>query len=163
MIRGHRNLPLLLLQAREAAMGHFRPILQEFGLTDQQWRIVRVLNESDAGMEPGRIADVCKILRPSLTGILARMEDMGLIERERSAVDQRRQRISLTAAGRARVRRMLPFIEAQYRLIEEVVGAGALDATYRALDVLLDLLARPVPSALECPAKPRRKTGCGIA
>jgi DNA-binding MarR family transcriptional regulator len=66
----HRNLPLLLLHAREAAMGHFRPILKHFGLTDQQWRILRTLSESGDGLEPGQIAETCKIQKPSLTGII---------------------------------------------------------------------------------------------
>ena len=39
----HRNLPRLLLQAREAVMAHTRPSLREHGLSDQQWRVLRVL------------------------------------------------------------------------------------------------------------------------
>ena len=160
MIRGHRNLPLLLLQAREAAMAHFRPILKQFGLTDQQWRIARVLGESRDGLEPGQIADVCKILKPSLTGILARMAHMDLIERHRSKVDQRRQRVSLTAKGRALVDRALPLIERQYLLIEAHAGAGVLETAYRTVDELMQMLARPIPSALtetkRRPADPAR-------
>ena len=33
----HRNLPRLLLEAREAVMQHTRPSLREHGLSDQQW------------------------------------------------------------------------------------------------------------------------------
>ncbi|TAL86308.1 MAG: homoprotocatechuate degradation operon regulator HpaR, partial [Candidimonas sp.] len=32
----HRNLPHLLLNARETLMAHFRPILNEAGVTEQQ-------------------------------------------------------------------------------------------------------------------------------
>jgi hypothetical protein len=39
----HRNLPRLLLQARESVMGHTRPSLRAHGLSDQQWRVLRVL------------------------------------------------------------------------------------------------------------------------
>ena len=39
----HRNLPLLLLQAREHVIARFRPILNAHGITEQQWRIVRAL------------------------------------------------------------------------------------------------------------------------
>ena len=39
----HRNLPLLLLQAREHVIARFRPILNANGITEQQWRIVRAL------------------------------------------------------------------------------------------------------------------------
>jgi homoprotocatechuate degradation regulator HpaR len=148
VISGHRNLPLLLLRTREAAMGHFRPILKRFGLTDQQWRIARALREAPGGLPPGQLADLCKILPPSITGILSRMADLGLVERARSAVDQRRQQVSLTRDGRALVDRILPLVEQQYRLIEAAVGAETLEAAYRTLDAMLALLAQPIPSAV---------------
>jgi len=44
----HRNLPRLLLEAREAVMQHTRPSLREHGLSDQQWRVLRVLGEHAA-------------------------------------------------------------------------------------------------------------------
>lgn len=43
----HDSLTIALLQAREAAMAYFRPIVEKrHNLTEQQWRIVRVLAES---------------------------------------------------------------------------------------------------------------------
>lgn len=38
----HDSLTIALLQAREAAMTYFRPIVKSHNLTDQQWRIVRI-------------------------------------------------------------------------------------------------------------------------
>ena len=73
----HRNLPRLLLQAREAVMAHTRPSLRAHGLSDQQWRVLRVLGEHGT-VETGRVAREAFILGPSLTGVLARMERDGL-------------------------------------------------------------------------------------
>lgn len=42
----HDSLTIALLQAREAAMTYFRPIVKSHNLTDQQWRIVRILADS---------------------------------------------------------------------------------------------------------------------
>jgi len=144
----HRNLPLLLLHAREAAIGHFRPILKHFKLTDQQWRIIRVLSESPQALEPGQIAEACKILSPSLTGILSRLADMGLISREWSSVDQRKKAVALTAKGHALVDRITPLIDRQYGLIEDACGADELDSVYRLLDSLVALLNRDIPSVM---------------
>src|SRR5690606_32924657 len=91
----HRNLPHLLLHARELLMAHFRPVLNEAGVTEQQWRVLRTLSETGP-MEPNQIARRCQILSPSLTRMLAGMEQGGLIRRERHHADQRRQEISLT-------------------------------------------------------------------
>jgi homoprotocatechuate degradation regulator HpaR len=148
MTPSRRNLPLVLLHAREAAMAHFRPILKHHGLTDQQWRVIRVLSEAAAPLEPGQIADACKILGPSLTGILSRLVQMGLIDRARSALDQRRQRVSLTQKGRALVDRMTPLIDRQYRTIEEALGKQELDAIYEILDRVTALLKQDIPSVM---------------
>ena len=37
------SVTLALLEAREALMTHFRPALNEIGVTEQQWRIIRIL------------------------------------------------------------------------------------------------------------------------
>ena len=94
----HRNLPRLLLQARESVMTHTRPSLREHGLSDQQWRVLRVLGEHGT-VETGRVAREAYILGPSLTGVLARMERDGLIQRERDSADQRRTVVEATPKG----------------------------------------------------------------
>jgi len=152
----HRNLPLLLLHAREAAMAHFRPILKRFRLTDQQWRIMRVLSEAEEGLEPGQIAEACKIQKPSLTGILMRMAQMKLVDRDRSEVDQRRQRISLTAKGKALVDRMTPLIDRQYQRIEQKIGVQTLSDIYRSIDAVLALLNGVGDSVTDPGGQPRR-------
>lgn len=150
----HRNLPLLLLQAREGVIAHFRPILNHFGLTEQQWRVIRALSEAGE-MEPWQICAVCQILKPSLTGVLGRMEELGLVKRRPHETDQRRMLVSLTAKSRALVERMIPLIEAQYRELEQAIGADLVAALYRALDRLLDQLQTPAP-LIELPAGPAR-------
>ena len=96
----HRNLPLLLLQAREHVISHFRPILNANGFTEQQWRIVRLLFEVRS-LEPREIGELCRISSPSLAGVLARMEELGLVARRRLQHDRRRVRVSLTPRARA--------------------------------------------------------------
>src|SRR5271168_2205361 len=118
----HRNLPLLLLQAREHVIARFRPILNEHGVTEQQWRIVRALIDTGP-LEPREIGKLCRISSPSLAGVLSRMEELRLIKRKRLAHDQRRLRVSLTPRSRALAARMAPQIEATYRRIEAVIGA----------------------------------------
>lgn len=136
----HRNLAMLLLEARETLMGLFRPILKEFALTEQQWRIIRVLDgESSHALEAGQIARRCCILSPSLTGVLERMERDGLIRRMRAQEDQRRLLVSLTPQSRKLVSEIGPRIDEQYRLLEERFGPAALDDIYRALDRLIEL------------------------
>ncbi|GAB4040053.1 MAG: homoprotocatechuate degradation operon regulator HpaR [Rubrivivax sp.] len=134
-----RNLPLLLLRAREAVIARFRPLLNEVGLTEQQWRILRVLVEVPA-LEPRQIVRLCGISSPSLAGILARMEAQGLVTREDLAHDRRRQAVSATAKSRRLAARMAPQIEAVYAGLEAQLGAGVVARLYETLDELLDAL-----------------------
>lgn len=132
----HRNLPLLLLQAREAVLARFRPLLTENGLSEQQWRILRAL--VDLGpMEPRQIVRLCGISSPSLAGVLSRMDEMGWLRRERFENDARRVRVSLLPKSRALVKRLAPQIEAHYREIEAQVGSEFTRSLYRALDTLI--------------------------
>jgi homoprotocatechuate degradation regulator HpaR len=132
----HRNLPLLLLQAREGVISRFRPLLKAHGVTEQQWRIVRAL--VDLGpMEPRQIVTLCGISSPSLAGVLSRMDEMGLVQRERFDSDARRVRVTLTPKSRALARRLAPRIEAVYAEIEALIGPEFTQAFYLSLDTLI--------------------------
>jgi homoprotocatechuate degradation regulator HpaR len=144
----HRNLPQLMLQAREALMAQFRPILNENGVTEQQWRIIRALL-THGPLEPRQLCDLCQISSPSIVGVLVRMEEAGLVDRERMADDQRRVRVSLTSRSRQLGRRMLPAIEARYARIEEQVGVETLQRVYDVLDALLAPLGHAPDDASE--------------
>ena len=140
----HRNLPRLLLEAREAVMVHTRPSLREHGLSDPQWRVLRVLGEhadEAAGVETGRVAREAFLLGPSLTGVLTRMERDGLIERKRCPKDARRTVVRATAQGLAKVQAISQTIEAHYAWMEQELGKTKLKAMYELLDGLIALEA----------------------
>jgi homoprotocatechuate degradation regulator HpaR len=142
----HRNLPRLLLEAREAVMLHTRPSLREHGLSDQQWRVLRVLGEhahEPGGVETGRVATEAFLLGPSLTGVLTRMARDGLIERQRCPQDARRTVVRATPAGLAKVQALSQTIEAHYTWMAEHLGPTQLTALYHLLD---QLIALEVPS-----------------
>jgi homoprotocatechuate degradation regulator HpaR len=92
------SLTLTLLQAREAAMAFFRPSLNQHGLTEQQWRIIRILRQQGE-MESYQLAQQACILKPSMTGVLARMERDGIVRRWKSEQDQRQVLVCLTEHG----------------------------------------------------------------
>lgn len=138
----HRNLPLLMLQARELVISRFRPLLNEQGITEQQWRVIRVLLETGP-LESREISAQCHISSPSLAGILSRMEDMDLVIRERLGSDQRRVRISLRPRSRAIAGTLAPRINETYRAIEARLGAETCQHLYAVLDGIVDALSKP--------------------
>lgn len=144
----HRNLPLLLLQAREAVLARFRPTLKAHGLTEQQWRVLRAL--VDGPLEPRQIVGVCRISSPSLAGVLARMDDLGLVSRERLPHDARRLQVALTARSRALAAAMAPQIEATYAALEAELGSDFVAGLYATLDTLVARLG-PAPDPADLP------------
>jgi homoprotocatechuate degradation regulator HpaR len=131
------NLPQLFLKARENLMAHFRPILNHFGLTEQQWRVLRALDEYGK-LEPWEMCDLCQIHSSSMAGVLARMEDTGLIQRARVADDQRRVIVTLAPKGDKLIREMAPLIDQQYHQIEQAYGKRIFDDLFRALESFVD-------------------------
>ena len=134
----HRNLPRLLLQARESVMAHTRPGLRAHGLSDQQWRVLRVLGEHGL-METGQIAKQALMLGPSLTGVLTRMQRDGLVQRAQDPQDQRRTVVELTNNGRKLVEKLAHLIEAHYALMEQSLGKQKLVQLYALLDAVIEV------------------------
>lgn len=126
------SLPMELLRAREAAMARFRPILREHGLTEQQWRVIRVLAEDD-GIDAGELASRCYLLAPSLTRILQLLEREGLVKRTADRNDQRRSVLGLTATGRRVFDSVGPDSERRYAEIEQEFGEERLEQLYELL------------------------------
>lgn len=145
-LRGfEHSLPMALLRAREAAMGRFRPMLRAHGLTEQQWRVIRVLAE-ESGIDAGSLAKRSYLLAPSLTRILQHLEARRLIRRDADRSDQRRSVFSLTREGRSLFDAVAPDSESLYRDIEREFGRRRLNALYRIL-IDFEQALEPEPDA----------------
>ena len=129
---------MALLRARESIMGVFRPQLNELGLTEQQWRIIRVLHEHD-DLEFHELVHLACILPPSLTGMLTRLERKGLLRRRKVATDQRRLHVSLTRDGSARFEEMSHRMEELYLVIEAQFGRQRLAQLFALLQRVQEL------------------------
>lgn len=127
-----RSLPIALLRARERVMGPIREMLSGVGITEQQWRVLRVLEE-DGPMEPTRIAELACLLLPSLTRILQKLEEKDLITRRQDSDDKRKQVVQISKAGAALIAAQLPASLAVLELTKAQIGAERYEA-------LLDLL-----------------------
>ena len=131
----YRNLPQLLLRARETLLGHFRPLITHFGLTEQQWRILRALTAVEA-IEVTELARVAFLLGPSLSRILRDLEARQLVERRTAEVDQRRAVVSISARGLKLIEAVAPTSEAIYAEITRRFGTRRLSELQEMLTAL---------------------------
>ncbi|MBF6228267.1 MarR family winged helix-turn-helix transcriptional regulator [Nocardia abscessus] len=89
-----------LYAASRAMTAVYRPKLDRLGLTYPQYLVMLALWERDERS----VGDVCQALdldSGTLSPLLKRLEAAGLVERRRSASDERRVDIRLTERGRA--------------------------------------------------------------
>jgi homoprotocatechuate degradation regulator HpaR len=95
-----QSLAGTLLAAREAVMAPIRPMLGEAGVTEQQWRVLRVLD--DAGpTDLKSLAESALLFGPSVTRILKDLAERGLVVRQANPRDGRGAIVSLSADGHA--------------------------------------------------------------
>lgn len=114
-------LPVLLLKARESSLAYIRPVLQDHGLTEPQWRVLHTLY-ARPNLNAQSLADHSCILSPSLSRILSRFESEGLILRTVSSADQRSVSIKLSAKGKRLCERLRPKLIQNYQKLQQDSG-----------------------------------------
>ena len=132
-----RSLPIALIRAREGVMIPIRFMLAETGITEQQWRVLRVLAEYGT-LDTTTLADRTSLLFPSLTRIAASMKKKGLITQTRDETDKRRQFIKITQKGQK-------IINDNTEQANKIANEFQQTLGKKDYDKLLDLLERLVP------------------
>lgn len=87
-----------LYAASRAVTTAYRPVLTELGITYPQYLVLIVLWEED-GCTVRHLATRLRLDHGTLTPLLKRMEQLGLIERRRDNVDERFVVVSLASKG----------------------------------------------------------------
>ncbi|MDK1373569.1 MULTISPECIES: MarR family transcriptional regulator [unclassified Sinorhizobium] len=78
----------------------YKPLLDELGLTYTQYIALVALSEKD-DQTVGELGEKMFLESNTLTPILKKLEQIGLISRRRDPEDERQVRVSLTPAGRS--------------------------------------------------------------
>ncbi len=113
-------------------MAPIRDMLRASGLTEQQWRVLRILSEFGP-QDLTEIARQACLLMPSLSRMIRSLADNGLVIRASDAKDRRRQTVVISPAG-------------QQLIDDNLVQATQIAANYRdqlgaeRYELLLDLL-----------------------
>lgn len=152
-----KSLPMALLRAREAVMRHFRPALRHFGITEQQWRVLRALQDTE--LEVTALAEATHLLAPSLSRILQDLEQRGLVKRRTSPEDLRRSLVSVSAQGAELLAGVGGYSEAIYGQLSARLGAERLQTLLLLLKELEGDLNEgpPISDQFDFPELPDRK------
>lgn len=113
------------------------------GVTGPQRLVIRIVGRFP-GISPGEVADILKVHKSTLTGVLQRLEKRGLIERKASPDDRRRSLVWLTAAGQKVDAVRSGTVEAALRRAMKKLSADQLSAAEEVLTVFAAELQRGV-------------------
>lgn len=141
-----RSLAIGLLRAREAVMSHFRPILAEHDVTEQQWRVMRVLHEKGM-LDASEVADKAFILAPSLTRMIKSLEQRGFLTKHKDKEDGRRVLLRIAPAGTAMIEAVMPDSRRVYAEIDARFGRERVDMLLDMLDDLASIKLEGAPTA----------------
>ncbi|HEY0240972.1 MAG TPA: MarR family transcriptional regulator, partial [Friedmanniella sp.] len=125
----------LSVAAREV-VSLYRPLLEPLGLTHPQYLVMVTLWGTEEPVSVKRLSRILQLEAPTLSPLLKRLENAGLVARHRDPNDERSVQISLTDAGRdlraraaaipttliERLGMSLPELESLQGALSEVIG-----------------------------------------
>ena len=124
-------------------MGPIREMLASEGLSEQQWRLLRVL-DAQSPLDATTLARRAALLLPSQTRIVQGLVERGLVTRTRGS-DRRRMEVAITDEGRKIIDRNA----AHAVRIAEGWRAQIGQARYDTLLSILEDLAQTEPAPAE--------------
>lgn len=121
--------------------------VRQFGLTHAQFDIIATLGNT-SGMSYKELGDKTLITKGTLTGVIDRLEQKGLVARQRSCGDRRSFKVCLTSAGEDTFKQVFPPVVAHGKQVFSSYTVADYDALDQALRKLKQLIAENAPSPL---------------
>ena len=125
--------------------------VRQYGLTHAQFDIIATLGNTE-GMSYKELGERTLITKGTLTGVIERLEQKGIVLRERSSDDKRSFHVRLSAAGDAVFREVFPKVVAHGKQLFAEYSEAEFDEMDGALKKLRERIGnagRPSPLSLQ--------------
>lgn len=100
------------------------PVFEKAKVTPQQWAVLSAIDAEDAPVTLVALARRLAVTKQNMTGMIARLEHLGLAERHEDPNDLRSSRVALTRRGRALAERLRPLYD---HWVSELATDGVSD------------------------------------
>ena len=117
----------------------------QFGMTRAQWAVLVRLDRSE-GLNQSELADVLDLQPITLTRLLDKLSDSGLIERRPDPDDRRAKRLFLTSAARPLLEQLASLGENTMASALEGVGSDDVERMVSQLEVVRENLRQLIHS-----------------
>lgn len=105
---GERDLITGVIQLANLFIRRLGPVFEKAKITPQQWTVLAALAGESAPVTLVALARRLVVTKQNMTGMIARLEQLGLAERQGDPNDLRSSRVILTRRGRTLVERVRP-------------------------------------------------------
>jgi DNA-binding MarR family transcriptional regulator len=138
---GQRDLVTGVIQLANLLTRRLGPVFEKAKITPQQWSVLSALSAEEAPVTLVALARRLGVTKQNMTGMMARLEQLGLAERNDDPQDLRSSRVQLTRRGRGLVEKVRPAYE---EWIASVGGSALsereLQALTRSVERLIEAL-----------------------
>src|SRR5437763_9547580 len=129
-----RDLVTGVIQLANLLMRHLAPVFETANVTPQQWAILAAVAAAEESLTLAGLARVMLVSKQNMTGMVARLEQLGLIERQGDPNDLRSSRLVLTRRGRGVVEKLRPAYEEWRRALTSETPERDMAAVTRTVD-----------------------------
>lgn len=126
------SVGFLLAKAHQRLYGRFRDLLAPHAITPPQFALLAFLWQED-GRTQTALSEKTEIDRTTLSGLLDRLQKLGLVCRIADPADRRAWQICLTPAGRALEGQLTPLVLDLRRQVSANLAPGEYDELCRLL------------------------------
>ena len=135
---GERDLAGGILQLANLLTRRLGPVFERQKITPQQWSVLSALAAEDAPVTLVALSRTLGVTKQNMTGMIARLEQLGLAERNDDPSDLRSSRVQLTRRGRGIVEKLRPVYDEWVKsLAGEQVSERELQALTKTVERLI--------------------------
>ena len=130
-----RELVAGVIQLGNLLIRHLGPLFEKANVTPQQWAVLATI--ADEPMNLAAIARRLAVSKQNMTGMMSRLEQLGLVERSENPQDLRASRVQLTRRGRSIIEKLAPAYEEWQKDVARDIAERDLQTFTRVLNRLI--------------------------
>ena len=132
-----RDLVTGVIQLANLLTRRLGPVFEKAKITPQQWLVATALSVEDGPVTLVALARRLMVTKQNMTGMIARLEQLGLAERNDDPNDLRSSRVQLTRRGRTLLEKVRPLYEEWLR---ELIGSDLSERDLQSLNRTVERL-----------------------
>ena len=140
-IQPERDLVAGVIQLANLLTRRLAPVFEKARVTPQQWAILSVIDQSGGPMSLAALARSMMVSKQNMTGMMARLEQLGFAERADDPEDLRSSRVILTRRGRSTIEKLRPAYEEWRETLLADLSDRDLAAAENTISTLIETLS----------------------